>query len=170
MIYLDETDRFLEKLKGIEDPEQKRKIIGSEFIEVFAEEARKHEGIKFLGQGTIYPDILESDGSHDGLGGQEQAGNGGGVLQSGAGHLDRIGNTGGQEVDDEPVVLGNMPVASRRESSEGMLTTFEQTPRMSTYLAAFVAGDLQRATTATKSGVEVNVYPYPPACQLCPVL
>ena len=69
--YLDETDRFLEKLKGIEDPEQKRKIIGSEFIEVFAEEARKHEGIKFLGQGTIYPDILESDGikAHHNVGG-----------------------------------------------------------------------------------------------------
>ena len=71
LIYLDETDRFLEKLKGIEDPEQKRKIIGSEFIEVFAEEARKHEGIKFLGQGTIYPDILESDGikAHHNVGG-----------------------------------------------------------------------------------------------------
>lgn len=71
LIYLDETDRFLDKLKGIEDPEQKRKIIGSEFIEVFAEEARKHEGIKFLGQGTIYPDILESDGikAHHNVGG-----------------------------------------------------------------------------------------------------
>lgn len=71
LIYLDETDRFLEKLKGIEDPEQKRKIIGSEFIEVFAEEARKHEGIRFLGQGTIYPDILESDGikAHHNVGG-----------------------------------------------------------------------------------------------------
>ena len=54
-----------------------------------------------------------------------------------------------------------MPVISQRESSEGTLTTFEQTPRMSTYLAAFVAGDLQRATTATKSGVEVNVYATP---------
>lgn len=64
-------------------------------------------------------------------------------------------------LSNEPVVLSNMPVASRRESSEGMLTTFEQTPRMSTYLAAFVAGDLQRATTATKSGVEVNVYATP---------
>lgn len=61
-------------------------------------------------------------------------------------------------LSNEPVVLSNMPVASQRESSEGMLTTFEQTPRMSTYLAAFVAGDLQRATTAAKSGVEVNVY------------
>lgn len=71
LIYLDETDRFLDKLKGIEDPEQKRKIIGSEFIEGFAEEARKHEGIKFLGQGTIYPDILESDGikAHHNVGG-----------------------------------------------------------------------------------------------------
>lgn len=71
LIYLDETDRFLDKLKGIEDPEQKRKIIGSEFIEVFAEEARKHEGIRFLGQGTIYPDILESDGikAHHNVGG-----------------------------------------------------------------------------------------------------
>lgn len=71
LIYLDETDRFLDKLKGIEEPEQKRKIIGSEFIEVFAEEARKHEGIKFLGQGTIYPDILESDGikAHHNVGG-----------------------------------------------------------------------------------------------------
>lgn len=71
LIYLDETDRFLDKLKGIEDPEQKRKIIGSEFIEGFAEEARKHEGIRFLGQGTIYPDILESDGikAHHNVGG-----------------------------------------------------------------------------------------------------
>lgn len=71
LIYLDETDRFLDKLKGIEDPEQKRKIIGSEFIEVFAEEARKHEGIKFLGQGTIYPDILESGSvkAHHNVGG-----------------------------------------------------------------------------------------------------
>ena len=64
-------------------------------------------------------------------------------------------------LSNEPVVLSNMPVISQRESSEGMLTTFEQTPRMSTYLAAFVAGDLQRATTATKSGVEVNVYATP---------
>lgn len=64
-------------------------------------------------------------------------------------------------LSNEPVVLSNMPVASQRESSEGMLTTFEQTPRMSTYLAAFVAGDLQRATTATKSGVEINVYATP---------
>ena len=64
-------------------------------------------------------------------------------------------------LSNEPVVLSNMPVASQRESSEGTLTTFEQTPRMSTYLAAFVAGDLQRATTAAKSGVEVNVYATP---------
>ena len=64
-------------------------------------------------------------------------------------------------LSNEPVVLSNMPIISQRESSEGTLTTFEQTPRMSTYLAAFVAGDLQRATTATKSGVEVNVYATP---------
>ena len=64
-------------------------------------------------------------------------------------------------LSNEPVVLSNMPVVSQQESSEGTLTTFEQTPRMSTYLAAFVAGDLQRATTATKSGVEVNVYATP---------
>ena len=64
-------------------------------------------------------------------------------------------------LSNEPVVLSNMPVVSQRKSNEGTLTTFEQTPRMSTYLAAFVAGDLQRATTATKSGVEVNVYATP---------
>lgn len=64
-------------------------------------------------------------------------------------------------LSNEPVVLSNMPVISQQESSEGTLTTFEQTPRMSTYLAAFVAGDLQRTTTATKSGVEVNVYATP---------
>ena len=64
-------------------------------------------------------------------------------------------------LSNEPVVLSNMSVISQRESSEGTLTAFEQTPRMSTYLAAFVAGDLQRATTATKSGVEVNVYATP---------
>ena len=64
-------------------------------------------------------------------------------------------------LSNEPVVLSNMPVVSQQESSEGTLTAFEQTPRMSTYLAAFVAGDLQRATTATKSGVEVNVYATP---------
>ena len=60
LIYVDATDRFLGKLAGISDPEQKRKIIGKEFIDVFAEEAAKLDGIKFLGQGTIYPDIIES--------------------------------------------------------------------------------------------------------------
>ena len=60
LIYVDAVDRFLDKLKGIEEPEQKRKIIGAEFIKVFEEEARKLEGIDFLAQGTIYPDILES--------------------------------------------------------------------------------------------------------------
>ena len=59
--YVDATDRFLDKLAGVTDPEQKRKIIGKEFIEVFAEEARKLDGISFLGQGTIWPDILESE-------------------------------------------------------------------------------------------------------------
>ena len=62
LIYIDATDRFLDKLAGVDDPEQKRKIIGGEFIEVFDEEAAKLENIEFLGQGTIYPDILESDG------------------------------------------------------------------------------------------------------------
>ena len=61
LIYVDATDRFLDKLAGVEDPETKRKIIGGEFIEVFAEEARKLDGIEFLAQGTIWPDILESD-------------------------------------------------------------------------------------------------------------
>ena len=60
LIYLDVTDRFLDKLAGVEDPEQKRKIIGSEFIRVFEEEARKLDGIDFLAQGTIYPDCIES--------------------------------------------------------------------------------------------------------------
>lgn len=60
LIYVDASDRFLDKLAGVTDPEQKRKIIGGEFIEVFAEEARKLDGIEFLAQGTIYPDILES--------------------------------------------------------------------------------------------------------------
>ena len=60
LIYVDATDRFLDLLAGVTDPEQKRKIIGKEFIEVFAEEARKLEDIRFLAQGTIYPDILES--------------------------------------------------------------------------------------------------------------
>lgn len=62
LIYVDAVDRFLDKLAGVDDPETKRKIIGNEFIEVFAEEAGKLEGIEFLGQGTIYPDITESDG------------------------------------------------------------------------------------------------------------
>lgn len=60
LVYVDGTERFLGKLEGVSDPEQKRKIIGSEFIRVFEEEARKLEGIDFLGQGTIYPDIIES--------------------------------------------------------------------------------------------------------------
>ncbi|MBO7170256.1 MAG: glutamine-hydrolyzing GMP synthase subunit GuaA, partial [Clostridia bacterium] len=60
LIYIDATDRFLDKLAGVADPEKKRKIIGKEFIEVFADEARKLEGVSFLAQGTIYPDILES--------------------------------------------------------------------------------------------------------------
>ena len=60
LVYVDATERFLSKLEGVEDPEQKRKIIGSEFIRVFEEEARKLDGIDFLGQGTIYPDIVES--------------------------------------------------------------------------------------------------------------
>ena len=60
LIYVDATDRFLDKLAGIADPERKRKIIGAEFIEVFDEEAAKLDGIDFLAQGTIYPDILES--------------------------------------------------------------------------------------------------------------
>ncbi|MDO4475314.1 MAG: glutamine-hydrolyzing GMP synthase [Lachnospiraceae bacterium] len=61
LIYVDAVDRFLDKLAGVEDPETKRKIIGGEFIEVFAEEARKLDGIEFLAQGTIWPDILESE-------------------------------------------------------------------------------------------------------------
>ena len=60
LIYVDVTDRFLDKLVDVADPEQKRKIIGGEFIRVFEEEARKLDGIDFLGQGTIYPDIVES--------------------------------------------------------------------------------------------------------------
>ena len=60
LVYVDAIDRFLDKLAGVADPEQKRKIIGAEFIRVFEEEARKLEGIEFLAQGTIYPDILES--------------------------------------------------------------------------------------------------------------
>ena len=61
LIYVDAVDRFLDKLAGVSDPEQKRHIIGEEFIDVFAEEARKQEGIEFLAQGTIWPDILESE-------------------------------------------------------------------------------------------------------------
>ena len=71
LIYVDATDRFLGLLQGIADPEMKRKIIGGEFIKVFDEEAGKLEGISFLAQGTIYPDILESDGvkAHHNVGG-----------------------------------------------------------------------------------------------------
>lgn len=61
LVYVDATDRFLDKLAGVSDPETKRKIIGGEFIEVFAEEARKLDGVEFLAQGTIWPDILESE-------------------------------------------------------------------------------------------------------------
>lgn len=60
LVYVDSVDRFLDKLEGVADPEKKRKIIGAEFIRIFEEEARKQEGIEFLAQGTIYPDILES--------------------------------------------------------------------------------------------------------------
>ena len=71
LIYIDATDRFLDLLAGVSEPESKRKIIGGEFIKVFDEEARKLEGISFLAQGTIYPDILESDGvkAHHNVGG-----------------------------------------------------------------------------------------------------
>ena len=71
LIYVDATDRFLDKLAGVSDPETKRKIIGAEFIDVFAEEAKKLTGIGFLAQGTIYPDILESRGikAHHNVGG-----------------------------------------------------------------------------------------------------
>ena len=71
LIYVDATDRFLDKLVGVSEPEQKRKIIGAEFIRVFEEEARKLSDISFLAQGTIYPDILESDGvkAHHNVGG-----------------------------------------------------------------------------------------------------
>ena len=71
LIYVDAVDRFLDKLKDVTDPETKRKIIGAEFIRVFEEEARKLDGIGFLAQGTIYPDILESDGvkAHHNVGG-----------------------------------------------------------------------------------------------------
>lgn len=71
LIYVDATDQFLDLLAGVDEPEKKRKIIGGEFIKVFEEEARKLEGIDFLAQGTIYPDILESDGvkAHHNVGG-----------------------------------------------------------------------------------------------------
>jgi GMP synthase (glutamine-hydrolysing) len=71
LVYVDAADRFLDKLAGIADPEQKRKIIGGEFIRVFEEEARKLDGIEFLAQGTIYPDIVESGPvkSHHNVGG-----------------------------------------------------------------------------------------------------
>ena len=71
LVYVDAVDRFLGKLNGVEEPERKRKIIGAEFIRVFEEEARKQEGIEFLAQGTIYPDIIESDGvkAHHNVGG-----------------------------------------------------------------------------------------------------
>ncbi len=71
LIYVDAVDRFLDKLAGVAEPERKRKIIGAEFIRVFEEEARKQEGIEFLAQGTIYPDIIESDGvkAHHNVGG-----------------------------------------------------------------------------------------------------
>ena len=71
LIYIDATERYLEKLKGVTEPETKRKIIGAEFIRIFEEEARKLKGIEFLAQGTIYPDIIESDGvkAHHNVGG-----------------------------------------------------------------------------------------------------
>ena len=71
LIYVDAVDRFLTRLEGVSDPEQKRKVIGAEFIRVFEEEARKQEGIEFLAQGTIYPDIVESAGvkAHHNVGG-----------------------------------------------------------------------------------------------------
>ena len=71
LVYVDAVDRFLGKLADVSEPEKKRKIIGAEFIRVFEEEARKQEGIEFLAQGTIYPDIIESDGvkAHHNVGG-----------------------------------------------------------------------------------------------------
>ena len=71
LVYVDAVDRFLDKLAGVSEPENKRKIIGAEFIRIFEEEARKLEGVEFLAQGTIYPDILESDGvkAHHNVGG-----------------------------------------------------------------------------------------------------
>ena len=76
LIYIDAVDRFLDKLAGVSDPETKRKIIGNEFIEVFAEEARKLDGVSLLAQGTIWPDILESEGgikAHHNAGGLPDA-------------------------------------------------------------------------------------------------
>ncbi len=74
LVYVDAVDRFLDKLKDVSDPEKKRKIIGAEFIKVFEEEARKVEGVRFLAQGTIYPDILESNGvkAHHNVGGMPE--------------------------------------------------------------------------------------------------
>ncbi len=71
LVYVDAAERFLGKLAGVAEPEKKRKIIGAEFVRVFEEEARKLEGIEFLAQGTIYPDIIESDGvkAHHNVGG-----------------------------------------------------------------------------------------------------
>lgn len=71
LVYVDATERYLSKLAGVTEPEQKRKIIGAEFIRIFEEEARKLSGIEFLAQGTIYPDIIESDGvkAHHNVGG-----------------------------------------------------------------------------------------------------
>ena len=71
LIYIDATDRYLDKLSGVADPEKKRAIIGAEFIRIFEEEARKLDGIEFLAQGTIYPDIIESKGvkAHHNVGG-----------------------------------------------------------------------------------------------------
>ena len=71
LIYVDAVDRFLDKLEGVDDPEEKRHIIGEEFIDVFADEARKLEGVDFLAQGTIWPDILESE---DGIKAHHNAG------------------------------------------------------------------------------------------------
>ena len=75
LVYVDAVDRFLDKLAGVAEPEKKRKIIGAEFIRVFEEEARKQDGIEFLAQGTIYPDIIESDGvkAHHNVGGLPEA-------------------------------------------------------------------------------------------------
>jgi len=77
LIYVDATDRFLDKLAGVSDPETKRMIIGGEFIDVFAEEARKLDGVAFLAHGTIWPDILESEAgikAHHNAGGIKKGG------------------------------------------------------------------------------------------------